>query len=102
MSSSSASTLEKWIQKIQNSWLQVLVLVNKDTASTSAGVLISEFISLLQLLAVPGETGASLVNHRVARLCRPISTPAGTISAKPSVINRGDGAHPCDSLVVGA
>ncbi|KAA0156292.1 hypothetical protein FNF29_01085 [Cafeteria roenbergensis] len=53
MAGQAASPLELWIARIQNSWLQVLVLVNKDTRSSAASVAASELVSFLQLLTVP-------------------------------------------------
>jgi len=60
MATQPVSALERWLSRVQNSWLQVLVLVNKDTTSSSASVAASEFISFLQLLTVPGAACASL------------------------------------------
>ncbi|KAA0173056.1 hypothetical protein FNF27_05405 [Cafeteria roenbergensis] len=53
MAGHGVSPLEAWLAMVQHSWLQVLVLVNKDTRSSSSSVAASEAVSFLQLLTVP-------------------------------------------------
>ncbi len=85
------SPLEAWLAMVQQSWLQVLVLVNKDTRSSSSSVAASEAVSFLQLLTVPSEWPGAHPRAACAATARSLAPqPAAGCLAVRARGQRGD------------